>query len=327
MDWPADRFRILVIADNCTDATASLAAAAGATVLERQNAVERGKGYALLFAFQHCTKQRWSDAVVVVDADARVSKGLLEAFAARVEHGAHAVQAHYGICNPNESWRTRILTIAMTAYHIVRSRARERLRVSSGIRGNGWCVTHELIRQVPYNSFSLTEDIEYGILLGLAGYRVHYAGEVEAAQEMTSDSRVASKQRQRWERGRFDLIRERTLPLLRAALQRRSIVCLDLALDLIVLPLTYVALNVAALDILAALAYWHSHQFLPWLTVSLTCSAALVLYVMRGWSLSGTGLQGLLDLLAAPAFIVWKLLLLLGASHKGEWVRTERKPH
>ncbi len=36
LDWPRDAFRVLVIADNCSDATASLARACGAGVLERQ---------------------------------------------------------------------------------------------------------------------------------------------------------------------------------------------------------------------------------------------------------------------------------------------------
>jgi len=35
------------------------------------------------------------------------------------------------------SWRTRLITIAKAAFHIVRSRARERLKLSCGIRGNG----------------------------------------------------------------------------------------------------------------------------------------------------------------------------------------------
>src|SRR3954464_13680475 len=52
LDYPKDRFRVLVVADNCSDRTADLARAAGATVLERQSATERGKGYALNFAFE-----------------------------------------------------------------------------------------------------------------------------------------------------------------------------------------------------------------------------------------------------------------------------------
>jgi 1,2-diacylglycerol 3-beta-glucosyltransferase len=207
----------------------------------------------------------------------------------------------------------------------VRSRARERQWVSSGIRGNGWSVTYALLKTTPYNAFSLTEDIEYGVQLGLAGYRVHYAGEAEAAQEMTANANVASKQRHRWEYGRLLLIRTYTLALIRAALRKRSAVCLDLALDLIVLPITYVALNVAVLLAVALLASWHSRAFMPWLALSLGYAGVLVLYVMRGWSLSGTGVRGLLDLLGAPIFIVWKLLLMLGGQKNREWVRTERK--
>ena len=136
----------------------------------------------------------------------------------------------------------------------MRSRARERARLSSGIRGNGWCVTHRLLQAVEYNAFSLAEDLEFGIELGLHGYRVFYAGEAHACQEMVADAGTARKQRQRWEHGRFQLIRTRTLPLLRAALKRRSAICLDLALDLIVLPLSYVALNVGALLLISVLA-------------------------------------------------------------------------
>ena len=47
VDWPRDRFDVVVVADNCNDGTAAAARAAGATVLERQNKELRGKGYAL----------------------------------------------------------------------------------------------------------------------------------------------------------------------------------------------------------------------------------------------------------------------------------------
>jgi cellulose synthase/poly-beta-1,6-N-acetylglucosamine synthase-like glycosyltransferase len=325
IDWPADRYRILIIADNCSDTTAAIARAAGVTVLERADATLRGKGYALLFGFRHSLEERWADAIAVVDADAEVSTNLLESFAARIEQGAQAVQVHYGVLNPWGSWRTRLLTVAMAAYHVVRSRARERAHVSCGIRGNGWCVTRQLLEQISYNAFSLAEDIEYGIELGLAGHRVHYAGEAHASQEMTANAQVARKQRQRWEHGRFQLIRTRTWPLLRAAWQRRSAVCLDLAMDLIVLPFTYVALNVGALLLLALLAFWWNGAFAPWLWFACGCVAVLVCYVMRGWQLSDTGARGLLDLAGAPIFVLWKVMLMLGRHQSAEWVRTERK--
>jgi 1,2-diacylglycerol 3-beta-glucosyltransferase len=325
IEWPADRFRVWVVADNCTDSTASQARSAGAQVWERHDANLRGKGYALQYAFGASLREGWANAVVVVDADAEVSANLLEAFAARIETGAHAVQAHYGVLNPMASWRTRLITIAKASFHIVRSRARERVKVSCGIRGNGWCVTRELLEKVPYAAFSLTEDLEYGIDIGMAGYRVAYADEAHSDADMASGEQVARKQRQRWEGGRFQLIRQKTLPLLGAALRQRSALCFDLALDLLVLPLSYVALNVVALLVAAgAMSIWQP-AFYGWLELGAAFAMCLLLYVLRGWQLSGVGAQGLLDLARAPGFLIWKVVLMLKPNKSTEWVRTDRE--
>jgi cellulose synthase/poly-beta-1,6-N-acetylglucosamine synthase-like glycosyltransferase len=316
---------VIVIADNCSDATSSIATQAGAKVFERTNPELRGKGYALKFAFERSAAEAWADAVVVIDADAEASANLLEAFAARIERGARAVQAHYGVLNPFASWRTRLITIAKAAFHIVRSRARERVGVSCGIRGNGWCVTHALLAQVPYRAFSLTEDLEYGIDLGLAGFRVQYADEAHSDADMVSGEQIARKQRQRWEHGRFELVRAKSMPLLRTAYLRRSAVCFDLALDLLVLPLSYVTLNVCAFITLAAVTAWWLPAMRVWLWIGLGCAASLILYVLRGWRLSGIGAQGLLDLARAPGFLLWKILLMMRRRSSDEWVRTDRE--
>jgi cellulose synthase/poly-beta-1,6-N-acetylglucosamine synthase-like glycosyltransferase len=325
LDWPGERFRIMVIADNCNDLTASLARAAGARVLERQDALLRGKGHALAAAFEASRTGGWADAVVVIDADSEVSPNLLEAFAARIEQGAAVLQAHYDVLNARDSWRTRLLTIAMACFHRVRSRARERLGLSCGVRGNGWCITQRLLAQVPYRAFSLAEDIEFGIDLGLAGHRVHYADEALVAATMVSGEDAARSQRQRWEGGRWALFRDRIRTLLRSAIRQRSLVCADLAMDLLVPPLAYVAVNVLLLMLVAVPATLYLPQTLPWLWIGLGCTFALVLYVLRGLQLSGLGLRGALDLLRAPAFIAWKLVLVLGARVPTEWVRTGRE--
>jgi len=325
LDWPRGAYRVLVVADNCTDATAARARACGATVLERLDTSRRGKGYALEFAFEHSRREGWAQALVVVDADSEASANLLEALAARIERGARALQVHYGVLNPGASWRTRLMTIAMAAFHLVRSRGRERLKVSCGIRGNGWCLTHELLRAVPYGAYSLTEDIEYGIALALAGQRVVYCDEAQVLGEMVSGAGAADKQRQRWEHGRFALLRSSALPLLRTALARRDRVCLDLALDLLVLPLSYIALAVLVLvGGAAALAWAHAAES-GWLWLGLGAGAALWLHILRGWQLSGIGWRGILDLARVPFFVLWKLRVLLGRRSPDAWVRTERE--
>ena len=85
-DYPSERRRVLVVADNCSDATAERAEQAGARVLVRHDAERRGKGYALAAAFEQVLQDPDVDAVVVVDADTEVTPNLLSAFGARFEH-------------------------------------------------------------------------------------------------------------------------------------------------------------------------------------------------------------------------------------------------
>jgi len=325
IDWPRSCFRVIVIADNCTDNTAAVARTAGAQVLERHDPTLRGKGYALAYAFDFSAKDGFAEAVVVVDADALVSPNLLESFAARIERGGKAIQAHYGILNPWSSWRTQLITIAKGAFHIVRSRARERLGLSCGVRGNGWCVTHSLLREIPYQFFSLAEDLEFGIALGMAGHRVEYAGEAFSNADMAVTEKAARSQRQRWGKGRMDMVRWRTLPLLRAALRKPSLVCLDLAIDLIVAPLSYLMLNVVLLAVAAAvLTLWSPAAAKFWFFWAVGCAAILAVYVLRGWQLSRIGPRGLLALAHVPGFLFWRVKLLL-VRKSSEWVRTERE--
>jgi GT2 family glycosyltransferase len=323
--YPRPAFQVVVVADNCRDRTAAVAAAAGAEVLLREDPERRGKGHALRFAFDTLLARSDVEAIVVVDADTVVSPNLLSAFAARFARGARVVQAHYGVRNAADSWRTRLLAIAFGAVHGVRSRARERLSLSCGLRGNGMGFTRDVLRQVPPEAFSIVEDLEYGIQLGYSGHRVHYVEEAEVLGEMAASEGAARGQRRRWEGGRRAIARTHAPALLRRALAARDRVLADLALDLLVPPLaTLVAwccLGLAACAVAAALGL--PTRVAPWLY-----GGALVFvlaYVLRGWSLSGVGARGLLDLLLAPAYVAWKLALrVLPSPAAGEWVRTTR---
>lgn len=324
LDWPADHFRILVVADNCDDDTAAIACAAGAHVIERTHSELRGKGHALEYAFAFSLAENACDAAVVVDADSEVTPNLLEAFAARLERGAQAVQARHDVLDAGLSWRTRLAAIAYAAQHSVRGRGRERLQVSCGLRGNGMCFARTLLREHPFRVYALAEDLEYGIVLGLAGIRVHYADEARANAEMAASAAGADSQRQRWEGGRFAALRRYLRPLLVRGLRRRDAVCLELAADLLALPLGYLALQVLLLFVLAAaLSPWLPGA-MAWLAWAGLLALALAAHVLRGWQLSGLGPRALLDLARAPFFVAWKVWVLLRRRGNHAWIRTRR---
>jgi cellulose synthase/poly-beta-1,6-N-acetylglucosamine synthase-like glycosyltransferase len=327
VDYPDPLRRIIVIADNCSDATAQNARDAGALVLERTDLQHRGKGYALAYAFERSIQEAVADAVVVVDADTLVTPNLLHAFSARLALGAQAVQAHYGVRNPEASWRTRLMMIALALFHRVRSLAREVLGVSCGLRGNGMCFRLSLLKEVPHDAFSVVEDVEYGIRLGRAGHRVFFAHEADVLGEMVSGEQASRSQRNRWEQGRSQLVRAHGWPLLRDAFRKKSGLLLDLALDVLVPPLS----RLVGWALLGSMLSW---ACVVWwgvgsaaLSLYLLCVSFLVVYVFTGWWLSGVGARGLVDLAMAPLYIAWKIVLLVRkpAKKKDEWVRTTRE--
>ncbi len=326
VDYPERLRRVLVVADNCRDATAACARAAGAIVLERQDPVRRGKGYALAHGFAE-SLGGFADAVVVVDADTTVSPNLLRAFAARLEAGALAVQSDNAVRNPTASWRTRLMAVAFATVHAQRCLARDRLGVSTGLRGNGMCFATRLLREVPWQAFSIVEDLEYGIRLGLAGHRVRFAPEAQVRSEMVSDAAAASFQRRRWEGGRFRLARAQGLPLLGRGVLRRDPVLLDLGMDLMVPPLAYLAGAAAAGEAVSALAADLLGRRMDGTWIFAASLGALAVYAARGWWLSGTGLRGLAVLVHVPRYFVWKLQLLRHREGQRDvWVRTPRHP-
>ncbi len=328
LDYPSELFRILVIADNCSDRTAELAREAGAIVLERFDEVKRGKGYALSLAYERSLSEGLADAVVVVDADTVVSRNLLSAFSRRFDEGAEAVQAEYAVPTGAESWRSRLMVVAFTLFHAVRSSARERLGLSAGLRGNGMAFGVGLLRRIPSRAYSIVEDVEYGCTIGLDGVRVVYAEEAVVLSEMPSTGAAARSQRERWEGGRMQLIREYVPILVTRGLSRGSRVMLDLAADLLVPPLSTLGIaNVLGLAL--SLAAFGAGQATLALVLGWTVSfLALVAYVVRGAVMAQVGPRVILDLAWAPVYAVWKITLMFRRrrNSRSEWVRTQRSP-
>lgn len=325
LDWPQENYRIIVIADNCSDHTADIARNANALVIERKNPDLRGKGYAVAFGADHSARSGFAGAIVVVDADSLASPNLLEAFAARIEQGAQALQANYGVSNPDTSWRTRLMTIAYAAFHAIRGRARERLSVSCGLRGNGMGFTHELLAKHPLQTFSLTEDIEQGVLLGRHGIRAWHVDEARIDTEIPSSGDNSATQRIRWEFGRLQLARKYAKSLLCDSIKNSNKISLDLAFDLLLPPLSHVTLlNILLLLSAVLLPLVIDFNASTWLTLALINLFIYCLYIFRGWQLCPLGFSALASLFLAPFFILWKLITLLKGHGRNQWVRTRR---
>jgi hypothetical protein len=228
---------VLVVADNCTDATAARARAAGATVWERADAQQRGKGHALAWAFDRVLRERAAvDAVAVVDADCTATANLLDAAASRLAAGAEAVQVSYGVANPGESAAAAARYAGFSLINHVRPLGKSNLGLSCGLLGTGMAFDADLLRRVPWSAFDITEDAEYHLRLAAAGVRVQFAAEAAVASPMPTTLDAAAVQRERWEAGTLQLARSAAPRLVAAGLRRRDMNMLHAGAELLVPP-------------------------------------------------------------------------------------------
>lgn len=325
-DYPRDRRRVVVVADNCTDTTALVSLAAGAEVIVRNDADRRGKGFALAFAFDRLRERNDWDAVVVVDADSDVTPNLLWSFSDRIAMGEQAVQALY-LPRCGEAAVSVITDIAFAAIHLVRSAARERFGLSCGLRGNGMAFTREVLARVPHEAFSRTEDLEFGIQLGLSGIRVAFAGDAVVRGDMPEASTAVTQQRERWIGGRIEMARRHAGGLIREAMGRRSWMLADLAADLMVPPLSILAAMLTAGTAVAAVVAANGDGVAP-LGIWAAAFAALFVHVAHAARLSGASLSRLhRAAIALPEYVARKCAIASRAlvTDDQRWVRTPRK--
>jgi cellulose synthase/poly-beta-1,6-N-acetylglucosamine synthase-like glycosyltransferase len=321
LEYPRELMSVLVIADNCTDRTAELAARAGASVLERTNPDQRGKGYALDYALAHLWEtQQTVDGIVIVDADTDVSPNFLTVMDARLAHGERAVQAYYAVRDPDRSWSIALRYAALAVLHYLRPQGRMTLGGSVGLKGNGMMFAADIMRQQRWSA-SITEDVELHMRLVLAGERVMFAPDAVVWAEMPNTLKDSASQNTRWERGRVQTLRSYAPTLLRQALARRSFILLDACIEQMIPPTSLLVL-VNGICLIAGI-FAGRVTFL----IALADLIGMVFYILAGLAFAHAPRKVYLAMLYAPVMVLWKtwvyLRVLLSPDRQG-WVRTTR---
>jgi len=226
--------RVVVIADNCSDATVQVAEVAGASVLERTDTLQRGKGYALAYAIDNVAPTDW---YLVIDADTHLGTDYFAHLRRALAAGPDGVQTRYLPLTSPDDWQAPLRHWALQGFNTLRPRARARLNEPLGILGNGFALSAASLARVPYQAGSIVEDLEYQLAFTDAGLRMAWCEEAVIYGEMpTGES--ARTQRQRWEGGRFALLRARGPALMRRWLGGDKNARYGLE-ELLVLPLSF----------------------------------------------------------------------------------------
>lgn len=321
-------YDVFVVADNCTDQTAQIASEMGATVLERTNPTQKGKGYALRWAFDKILEHEEKyDAIIVVDADSLISGNFLDVMSDYLFRGSRVIQSSDLVLPEPGNWSVEATRIGFILYNYVKPLGRKVLGLSMGLRGNGMCFSVDVLKEIPWQAWSLTEDVEYGLVLLLNGVRIDFAPEAAVYAQMPIEASNAETQRSRWEIGRYQIIKSYAPKFIYKAFSDRSRAHIDVFIELITPPFVNMMLLVTMLTgiglLLWALALLPVLQVMMWVVLLTTG----FVYLFVGLYVGGADKELYKSLLRLPLYIGWKIKVYMIAVKNGrevKWIRTER---
>lgn len=326
--YPKKLYDVFVIADNCDDNTADIARSLGVNVLERSHKTRKGKGYALRWAFNRLlnTDEDY-DALLVVDADSLISGNYLEVMNYYLEKGSDVIQSNDQVLPEPGNWSVEATQIGFLLYNYVKPLGRKVLNFNMGLRGNGMCFRAEVLKKIPWKAWSLTEDVEYGMILILNGIKIDFAPEASVLAQMPIKASNAESQRARWEMGRYQIIKSYAPKFLMGTLKKRSAAYFDVFLDLITPPFVNVMLAISMI-FTTTVIFW-ALGILPILhpIIWALLVAVGISYLFVGLYVAGANKELYKSLVRIPAYIIWKVKLYGKTFKKGKevhWVKTKR---
>lgn len=210
-DYPEELVDIYVVADNCTDATAAVAAEHGATVYERFNLQQIGKGYALDEVYAYITDlhgKEYYDGYFVFDADNLLDKHFITEMDKCFCAGNRIITSYRNSKNYGDNWLSAGYALWFLREAKYLNNPRSVLGTSCAISGTGFLIHRDVLNaQNGWKHFLLTEDIEFSVDHVLQGEKIGYCHAAMLYDEQPNKFKTAWRQRLRWSKGFLQVMR------------------------------------------------------------------------------------------------------------------------
>lgn len=222
-DYPRELVDVYVAADNCTDATARAARAHGATVFERFNTRQTGKGYALSFLLENMKRTGVLDnydAFLVFDADNLLRPDYISQINRTCSDGWEAFCGYRNSKNFAGSWISSAHALWFIHDSVHLNQSRMLLGVTCAVSGTGFGFRRSLLEKCGgWRFFTLTEDIEFDTWCAVHGVRIGFCREAMLYDEQPVSLRQSWRQRTRWVQGGIQVSLKYAPELLRGLLR------------------------------------------------------------------------------------------------------------
>lgn len=317
--------RLIVVADNCSDETATLAAAAGAEVVERRDLALIGKGFALEAGLRYLSDDP-PEAVLFVDADCRLSPGGLEAMArACVGVGVPVQCLDLMRVDPASQGQPRLAEFAWRIRNDLRPTGYSRLGLPCQLLGTGMMIPWRVLDPSDFSTGHVAEDSLIGLRCAVKGSPPMFFRSASVVSYFPTTAAGCTEQRRRWLHGQLQIVFEEAPRLLIAALKRRSFSLLALAADHLTPPLVLLAFLIVGMCAVTVGFGVLTGGWFP----SVLAGAAFALYsasLTAAWFYCGRDLIGRAELVEAPRHALRVLCAAVEflAGKRSSWVRADR---
>lgn len=252
-DYPKELVSVFVVADNCRDRTAEVAAKAGAQVFERFNYLQVGKGYALNYLIEKIREtcgEDYFDGYLVFDADNLLEKNYITEMNKTFSDGYGIVTSYRNSKNFGDNWISAGYALWFMREAEYLNHARMLLNTSCAVSGTGFLFSREVLEECGgWNFFLLTEDIEFTIYNIVKGRKVGYSKNAVFYDEQPVKFVQSWRQRSRWAKGNIQVFAKYWRELAGGFFKRGSFACFDMCMatmPAIVLTMIGTMVNVAA---------------------------------------------------------------------------------
>ncbi|MBE9170927.1 glycosyltransferase family 2 protein [Pleurocapsales cyanobacterium LEGE 06147] len=319
-----ERDRLVVIADNCNDDTAAISKETGATVIERFNREQRGKGYALDYGLRYIHADP-PEVLVILDADCLIEPDTIEPITKLAHTIGKPVQATYLMEQPDcPRLQDLISMFAIKLKNLVRLRGSKRLGWHCLLTGSGMAFPWSVISQVSLAGSKTTDDMQLTVDLAIAGYTPVYCQQAQVIGRLMNDKNAQS-QRMRWEHGHLEMILVEVPRLLKKFVRQRRFDLLILAFDILIPPLSLLIMIWLVTTAITWSVVAIGASYLPAVIVTLE-GFLLFLSISISWWKFGRSYLSLCNLIAIPVYILNKIPIYLKfiVQPQSRWLRTER---
>lgn len=203
--YPREAVDIIVLADNCVDATAAIAARLGAQVWEKATP-STCKGDVLTWGVEKVLATKKYDAIAVFDADNMVSDKWFAAVNDALQDGESVVTGCRHASNYAKNLISGWYAIYWGVMNELSNRVRTNLGLSGKLTGTGFACLTSVLSERGWKTSTIVEDVEFSVQMNLAGRRVAYVPAAEYADEQPEDLRYMWRQLSRWATGGWQVV-------------------------------------------------------------------------------------------------------------------------